>query len=45
MSVHRFTHYIESQDAIKNEEISKYRKEWMSHALDHIPDNLLQEFA
>jgi dynein heavy chain len=42
VSVHRFNKYIESADAIRNEEISKYKKDWMSHALDLIPDTLLQ---
>lgn len=44
LSVHRFNHYIESQDAIKNEEISKYKKDWMSHALDLVPEKLLSQF-
>ena len=45
MSTHRFLRYIESADSIKNEEISKYKKEWMSHALDLIPDHLLKDFS
>jgi hypothetical protein len=45
LSIHRFSKYMDSPDAIKNEEISKYKKEWMSHALDYIPDELLQRFA
>ena len=44
VSVHRFMKYIESADAIRNEEISKYKKDWMSHALDLIPDELVQTF-
>jgi len=44
LSVHRFFNYIDSKDAIKNVEISKYKKEWMSHALDHIPEKLLQTY-
>lgn len=41
LSIHRFFKYLESPEAIKNEEISKYKKEWMSHALDLVPDQLL----
>jgi hypothetical protein len=44
LSVHRFFKYIESTDAIRNEEISKYKKEWMSHALDMVPDALLAKY-
>jgi len=44
LSIHRFFKYIESPDAIRNEEISKYRKEWMSHALDLVPDDLLSRY-
>ena len=36
--------YIDSPDAIRNEEVSKYKKEWMSHALDLVPDELVQAF-
>ena len=40
----RFNKYIESSDHIKAEEISKFRKEWMSKALDLVPDVLLQTY-
>lgn len=45
LSIHRFFKYLDSQDAIKSEEISKYKKEWMSHALDLVPDQLLSNYA
>lgn len=41
LSTTRFFKYIESPEAIKTEEISKFKKEWMSKALDLIPDHLL----
>ena len=44
MSVTRFNKYVDSQDAIKTEEISKFKKEWMSKALDLVPDILLQTY-
>ena len=43
--MNRYNKYVESQEAIKNEEISKYKKEWMSKALDLIPDQLLQKYS
>jgi hypothetical protein len=45
ISCHRYSHYIQSPDCIKNEEISKYKKEWMSHALDLLQDNLVKEHS
>lgn len=45
LSIHRFFKYLESPDAIKNEEISKFKKEWMSHALELVPDSLLSNHA
>ena len=45
LSIHRFMKYLDSTEAIKNEEISKYKKEWMSHALDLVPDHLLQQHS
>lgn len=45
LGVTRFLKYIESPDAIKTEEISKFKKEWMSRALDLIPDQLLQRYS
>lgn len=44
LSLSRYNKYVDSQEAIKNEEISKYKKEWMAKALDLIPDSLLQNF-
>ena len=41
LSLTRYNKYIDSQEAIRNDEISKYKKEWMAKALDLIPDNLL----
>ncbi len=37
-------HYIENPDCIRNDELSKYKKEWMKNALDHVPDYLLTSF-
>ncbi len=45
MSITRFLFYVESPDAIKIEEISKYKKKWMEAALNLIPDKYLTEFA
>ncbi len=45
LSLTRYNKYIDSQEAIRNDEISKYKKEWMAKALDLIPDNLLQTYA
>lgn len=44
LSIHRFKSYLESQDAIRNEEISKFNKAWMKRALDLIPEGLLGRF-
>jgi dynein heavy chain len=40
----RYNYYIESADAIRTEEISKYKKEWMSKAIDLLPDGLIKEY-
>ena len=37
-------HYIDNPDSIRNDELSKYKKEWMKNALDHVPDYLLTSF-
>ena len=37
-------HYIQSPDSFKNDELSKYNKEWMKKALDLVPDYLLSTF-
>ena len=34
-------HYIDNPDSIRNDELSKYKKEWMKNALDLVPDYLL----
>lgn len=41
LSTRRFLKYIDSPDSIRNEEVAKFRKEWMQKALDLIPDALL----
>lgn len=41
----RFRNYLDSPDSIRNEEVAKFRKEWMQHALDFIPDFLLQTYS
>jgi len=38
VSTFRFLRYIDSPDSIKNEEVAKFRKEWMQKALDLIPE-------
>ena len=38
-------HYVDSPDAIKTEEISKYRKKWMANALNLVPDKFMTEYA
>ena len=45
LSSHRFRKYLDSPDSIRNEEVSKFRKEWMQHALDLIPDRLLRQHS
>jgi len=45
LSYTRFAKYVESAEAIKNEEISKFKKDWMQKALDLIPDTLVQRFS
>lgn len=37
-------HYIENPESIRNDELSKYKKEWMKNALDLVPDYLLSTF-
>ena len=37
-------HYVENPDSIRNDELSKYKKEWMKNALDLVPDFLLSTF-
>jgi len=44
VSIHRMLHYIDNPDSIRNDELSKYKKEWMKNALDHVPDYLLTSF-
>ena len=41
ISIKRMLHYIDNPDSIRNDELSKYKKEWMKHALDLVPDYLL----
>jgi hypothetical protein len=43
-SIERFLYYVNSPDAIKTEEISKYRKVWMEAALNFIPDQFVAEY-
>ena len=38
ISIKRMLHYIENLDSIRNDELSKYKKEWMKNALDLVPD-------
>lgn len=45
LSTRRFLKYVDSPDSIRNEEIAKFRKEWMQRSLDLIPDALLQRFS
>ena len=44
ISIFRMLHYIENPDSIRNDELSKYKKEWMKNALDLVPDYLLSTF-
>ena len=44
MSSHRFLSYLENPDAFRNEEISKYKKEWMQAAIELIPNALLSKY-
>ena len=44
VSMQRYLRYVDSDDCIRKEEISQYRKVWMSKTLDMIPDNVLQRF-
>ena len=37
-------HYIDSPDSIRNEELSRYKKEWLKKALDLVPDFLISTF-
>lgn len=43
--MHRYNHYIQAPECIRNEEISKYKKEWMSNALDLLSDTLVKEHS
>jgi hypothetical protein len=45
LSTHRFRKYLESSEAIRSEEVSKYRTEWMQKALDRVPDRLLRLYS
>jgi hypothetical protein len=45
LSTRRFQRYLDSPDSIRNEEVAKFRKEWMQRALDLIPDALLQRYS
>ena len=38
ISIKRMLHYNENPDSIRNDELSKYKKEWMKNALDLVPD-------
>lgn len=44
ISIIRMIHYIESPESIRNDELSKYKKEWMKNALDLVPDFLLSTY-
>lgn len=44
ISILRMMHYVENPDSIRNDELSKYKKEWMKNALDLVPDYLLSTF-
>ena len=44
MSTHRFLQYLENPNAFRNEDISKYKKEWMQAAIELIPNHLLSKF-
>ena len=37
-------HYVQNPDSIRNDELSKYKKDWMKNALDLVPDYLLSTF-
>jgi hypothetical protein len=45
VSTHRYLKYVDSQDSIRNEEVAKFKKEWIQRAADLIPDHLLQNFS
>jgi hypothetical protein len=37
MSIHRMLRYIDGIDCIRDEELSKFKSEWILHALELIP--------
>ena len=45
LSTHRFLSYLDSPDSIRNEEVAKFRREWMQRSLDLVPDPLLRRFS
>jgi hypothetical protein len=45
LSITRFLKYVDSQDLIKNEEITKFNSQWMASTLEKIPEHLLQAYV
>ena len=42
LSYKRYQKYLEDDNFIKNDEIAKYKRKWMSEALKRVPDELLK---
>ena len=44
MSIHRMLRYIDGIDCIRDEELSKFKSEWILHALELIPQFFQKNF-
>jgi hypothetical protein len=44
LSNKRFENYINSDEFIKNQDIAKYKRDWMSRALAKVPEKLLKQY-
>jgi hypothetical protein len=42
MSCIRYNKYIESPDAIRNEDITKFKTHWMKKAIDLLPEHMIE---
>jgi len=42
MSLKRYNEYINNEDHIRENEISGYRKEWITNSLAYVPENILK---
>lgn len=41
-SIKRYTEYVNNDDFIRSNEISEYRKEWLTNALALVPEDFLR---